>query len=152
MKKHLLIVLLLLPFVCNAQSYVQFGPGFYPMSAWGAEMVGDFQVAHFTPEFSLGVGAMTFVNTYISDEEPNSGKRVTSAYLAPQIGLHYSFTSIFDCYLRGGAGLAAVKGNKITSRFLYNGVLGVGLSIWPHIGLYAEAGLPFSSLGLRFSL
>lgn len=155
MKKHFLIVLLLLlPIVCNAQSHVKVGPAVYPMGALGAQLIADFQVAHFTPKFSLGVGAMTFANTYIVNEEPNAGKRVSSAYLAPQVGLQYSFTSRFDCYLRGGAGLIAnkVTGNKISSRFLYNGVLGVGLSIWPHVGFYAEGGLPFSSVGVRFAL
>lgn len=155
MKKHLLIVLLLLPLVCNAQSYVQVGPAIYPMSGLGADLIGDFQVAHFTPKFSLGVGAMAFANTFYSDQEPNLNKRITSAYLAPQVGLHYSITSKFDCYLRGGAGLIAIKatGNKISSgRFMYNGVFGVGLSIWSHVGFYAEGGLPFSSVGVRLAL
>lgn len=152
MKKCLLLFLLLYPLISGAQSFIQVGPAAYPMGAWGGEVVGDFHVANLASKLSFGVGAMAFGNLSETHDEPDPGKQVGCVYVAPQVGLHYLISSKFDLYLRGGAGLLAEKkeDNEMNKKFMYNGVLGAGLSIWPHVGIYAEGGLPFSSAGLRF--
>ena len=76
MKRIIVLLLLLLPFASNAQSYIHAGPAVYPMSAWGGEVVGDFGVAHFTPSLSLGLGAMAFGNMMTTHDEPDAGKKV----------------------------------------------------------------------------
>ena len=154
MKKIVILLLILLPFAANAQSYIYVGPAVYPMSAWGGEVVGDFGVAHFTPNFSLGVGAMAFGNMMTRHDEPDAGKKVYGLYAAPQVSLRYAFTDNFNCYLRGGAGWYGSKkeGVDLNNKFLYNAVAGLGLSLGSHFGFYLEGGLPFSSVGLRFAL
>ena len=154
MKKIVILLLILLPFASKAQSYIHVGPAVYPMSAWGGEVVGDFGVAHFAPNFSLGVGAMAFGNVVTTHDEPDAGKKVYGMYAAPQVSLRYAFTDSFNCYLRGGAGWYGSKkeGADLNNQFLYNAVAGLGLSVGPHFGFYLEGGLPFSSVGLRFAL
>lgn len=154
MKRIFILLLLLLPLVSNAQSYFHIGPAVYPMSAWGGEVVGDFGVAHFTPNLSLGLGAMAFGNMTKTHDEPDAGKTVNGVYIAPQISLRYSFTDNFNAYLRGGAGWHGSKkeGADLNNKFLYNAVAGLGLSLGSSFGLYIEGGLPFSSIGLRFAL
>lgn len=154
MKRLVVLLLLLLPLVSNAQSFFHIGPAVSPMSAWGGEVVGDFGVAHFTPKLSLGVGAMAFGNMMKRHDEPDAGKKVYSLYAAPQVSLRYAFTDSFNCYLRGGAGWYGSKkeGADLNHQFLYNAVAGLGLSLGSHFGFYLEGGLPFSSIGLRFAL
>lgn len=143
----------MLPLMSRAQNYVQVGPTVYPMSAWGAGLVGDFRVVNLAPKLTFGIGAMAVANASKTHDKPNVGKRIISLYVAPQVGLHLAFSSKFDGYVRGGAGWVAniAEGKKTSGQFMYNGVLGAGLSLCPYLGLYAEAGLPFSSLGLRFA-
>ena len=152
--KRIVILLLLLPLASHAQSFIHMGPAVYPMSAWGGEVVGDFGVAHITPNLSLGLGAMAFGNISKNHDEPASGKRVYGVYAAPQVSLRYAFTDRFNGYLRGGVGWLGSKkeGADLNSKFLYNAVAGLGLSFGSHFGLYVEGGLPFSSIGLRFAL
>ena len=154
MKRILIFLLLLLPLASNAQSYLHIGPAVYPMSAWGGEVVGDFGVAHFTPNLSLGLGVMAFGNMTKTHDEPNAGKPVYGVYVAPQVSLRYAFTDSFNAYLRGGAGWQGNKkeGADLNNKFLYNAVAGLGLSLGSSFGLYIEGGLPFSSIGLRFAL
>ena len=154
MKKVVFIILLLLPFVGKAQSFIQIGPAVYPMSAWGAEAVGDFTVAGSNTGLSLGLGAMAFANILKTHDEPDAGKMVNTFYAAPQLSVRYGFSEKFNVYLRGGAGWAGDKreGSDINSKFMYNAAAGFGLLLSRHIGIYAEGGLPFCSLGLRFSL
>lgn len=154
MKRIALLLLILLPLASRAQSFIHVGPAVYPMSAWGGEVVADFGVAHFTPNLSLGVGAMAFGSLSKTHDEPDAGKKVCQVYAAPQVSLRYAFTDRFNGYLRGGAGWVGNKkeGADLKGQFLYNGVAGLGLSLGDHIGLYLEGGLPYSSLGLRFAL
>lgn len=154
MKKVVFIILLLLPFVGKAQSYIQLGPAVYPMSAWGAEAVGDFTIAGSDTGLSLGLGAMAFASTSKTHDEPDAGKRVNEFYAAPQLSVRYGFSEMFNIYLRGGAGWMGDKkeGSDLSSKFMYNAAAGVGLSLGRHVGLYAEGGLPFCSFGLRFAL
>ena len=150
MKRILILLLLLLPLVSNAQSYLHIGPAVYPMSAWGGEVVGDFGVAHFSQKLSLGVGAMAFGNMMKTD----SDDKAYGVYVAPQASLRYAFTDSFNVYFRGGAGWCGSKKESadLNNKFLYNAVAGFGLSLGSNIGLYLEGGLPFSSIGLRFAL
>ena len=154
MKRIVLLLLILLPLASRAQNFIHVGPAVYPMSAWGGEVVGDFGVAHFTPNLSLGVGAMAFGSLSKTHDEPDAGKKLFQVYAAPQVSLRYAFTDRFNGYLRGGAGWVGSKkeGADIHGQFLCNGVAGLGLSLGKHFGLYVEAGFPYSSLGLRFAL
>lgn len=154
MKKIVFITLLLLPFVGKAQSYIQLGPAVYPMSAWGAEAVGDFTIVGSDTGLSLGLGAMAFANISKTHDEPDAGKMVNAFYAAPQLSVRYGFSEKFYAYLRGGAGWAGDKkeGSDMNNKFMFNAAAGVGLSLGRHVGIYAEGGLPFCSFGLRFAL
>lgn len=154
MKKLVVVLLLLLPLAVNAQSFIHIGPALFPMTAWGGEVVGDFGVAHFTPNLSLGVGAMAFGNITPTQTGPDVETKVYAVYAAPQVSLRYAFTDRFDAYLRGGAGWYGNKkeGSYWNNKFMYNGVAGLSLTLGSHFGFYLEGGLPFSSIGLRFTL
>jgi len=153
MKRLLLFLLLLIPFVSKAQNYVQAGPSVYPMGSWGAEIVGDFKVTDITPKLSFGIGVMAFASSGKTHEEPTPDQTVREYYGAPQLNLRYSFSRVFDIYLRGGAGWYGSKKEEgdLISKFMANGMVGAGFSLLPFLGLYAEIGLPFSSLGVRFA-
>ena len=154
MKRIVVILLCLISLESMAQNYIHVGPAVAPMSAWGAEALGDFKVASLAPKLSLGLGAMAFASTSKTHDEPNPGLRVYRFYAAPQVSLRYAFSDRFDCYLRGGAGWGGNKkeGSGMTHTFLGNAAVGAGLSVGSNFGFYLEAGLPFSSLGVRFSL
>lgn len=154
MKRLLVLLFVLLPIAANAQSYIHVGPAAYPMNAWGAVVIGDFQVASLAPRLTLGFGAMAFGNTTKTHDEPDPGKRVNAIYAAPQLSLRYAFTDKFNGYLRGGAGWLGTKkeGADLVNDIWYNGVAGLGLSLGSRFGLYIEGGLPFSSVGVRFKL
>lgn len=153
MKRFLLLLLVLVPFVAKAQSYIQIGPAFYPMSAWGGVAVADFKIIGGNTGLSMGVGAMAFANTSRTHDEPDAGKRINEFYAAPQVSIRYGFSEIFNIYLRGGVGWLGDKkeGADLNNNFLFNAEAGLGLSLSRHVGLYLEGGLPFSSLGLRFA-
>ena len=152
--RALLLFLLLIPYVSNAQNYIQVGPAVYPLGAWGMELVGDIRIVNITPGLSLGGGVMGIINKMITHDEPTPGKSVRGVYVAPQVNLRYSFTRVFDCYFRGGVGWIGSKKETENNRgkIMFNGMLGVGLSIGPHLGFYTEIGLPFSSIGVRLAL
>ena len=154
MKKILILLSVLLPITSRAQSYLQFGPAVNPMSAWGAEIIGDFKVVNLTSDLSLGLGAMAFASTSKTHELPEEGKRVNAFYAAPQLSMRYAFSDKFNCYLRGGAGWLGDRkeGSDLISHFMCNAVAGAGLFFGERVGIYAEAGLPFSSIGLQFKL
>ena len=152
MKKHIvLFILLFVGMTAGAQNFIQIGPTVYPMSKWGASVSGDFKVADLGSRLSFGLGAFAYGNMFkASEDSPNPRKKLNELYVAPQASLHCMFTKGWDGYLRGGAG--ALFTNAQDNKFLYNVALGTGFTIGNLIGLYVEAGLPFSSVGLRFSL
>ena len=78
MRRLLLFLLLLIPFVSKAQNYVQAGPSVYPMGSWGAEIVGDFKVADITPKLSFGIGVMAFASSGKTHDEPTPDQTVVN--------------------------------------------------------------------------
>ena len=133
-----------------AQNTVSFGPSTVPMSKWGANAFGDFKVLSLGSRASVGLGAFVFGDIVkASEDSPNPGKTIKELYLAPQLSVHYQLSGRWDSYLRGGPGWFFMD-NK--NDFLFNIELGTRFALNDRWGLFAEVGLPFSSIGVSIAL